>query len=231
MDRLSNYIKNGKKVTFSRLGVIFFLIALVMTVLGSAFAAYLFYRSDFQEFLTSIPPVEIQDAQVQKPLDFTWEKEVDNGAFRLRIDTTKDTSSDTLENGFFLTRQRLYVYFKGEAKEITLPKEKTTVDYHVISKALFRGVLNLVLLFGAILFLLLWMGYFGTYLFSHFALWCIQKQADKEALSRSLLVGWLSIFGLNFFLFLMGRGFSLSTGVLLSSVIAVFCILRVNKEN
>jgi len=231
MDRLSNYIKNGKQVTFSKLGVIFFVIALVLTGIGAVLSSYLFYRSDFQDFLKDIPAVEIQDGQVQKPLDLNWEKKLDNGSLDLRIDTTRDKISDSFENAFVLTRQKLYIYYKGDVKEIELPKEKTTVNYQVISKVLFRGIINLILLFGALLFLLLWIGYFGTYLFSRFAFWCLQKKADKGVFTRSLLVGWLSVFGLNFLLFLFGYGFSLSTGILFASLITFFCVLRVSKES
>ena len=231
MDKLSNYIKNGKPLTFSKLGIIFLLVTFVLTGLGFALGTYLFYRPDFQDFIRDIPPVEIQDAQVQKPLDLTWERDLEHDEFRLRIDTTKDTSSDTFANGFLLTRQKLYVYFKGQAKEIELPKEKTIINTQVISKALFRGIINLILLSGALLFLLLWIGYLGTWLFSRFAFWCLQKSADKEVLSRSLLVGWLSVFGLDFLLFLFGYGFSISMGILFASLITLFCSLRVNKEN
>ena len=231
MDKLSNYIKNGKPVTFSKLGIIFLLVTFVLAGLGFALGTYLFYRPDFQDFIKDIPPIEIQDGKVQKPLDLTWEKDLNSEELRLRIDTTKDTASGTFENGFLLTRQKLYVYLKGEGKELQLPQEKTIINTQVISKVLFRGIINLILLSGALLFLLLWIGYLGTWLFSRFAFWCLQKSADKGVLSRSLLVGWLSVFSLDFLLFLFGYGFSLSMGILFASLITLFCALRINKES
>ena len=100
MDKLSNYIKNGKPVTFSKLGIVFLLVTFVLACVGFALGTYLFYKPDFQDFIKEIPSIEIQNGQVQKPLDLTWEKDLNSEELRLRIDTTKDTASDAFENGF-----------------------------------------------------------------------------------------------------------------------------------
>ena len=230
MDCLSRYIQNGKVLHWKKIIAVFLGVALLCTLLLGGKLAYTFYQSDFQNFLKSIPVIDIQDKTVLKPENTTWKTVIPDSNIKLCIDTTENPRTEAPEVGLLLTRKNLIFAFNGQIKEYELPQEKTTIDTPFLQQMIRVVIINTCLFIGIILLFFFLLGYGATISLASLILWGFKRQTDKIMIRKAALIGWVSVLLLDFVLIFGGYGFSLLTGVVIATTIALLG-LYLSKSN
>ena len=226
MDRLSLYIQNGEKLTLKKVFMVFAILTLIWSGIIYTLSSYLIKTPEVQQFIKDVPTIDIQNGQVIEPIDTVWHKTLPMADAVLYIDTTQDEMTSFPEpTAFYLTRKKIYMAVQGQVQEESLSNENISINQEVLLKAAQSLVPRLTLLVAGLTLLFLWIGWGGTYLLGRLFLGWRTQPTDREVVKRAAYIGWLSVFGLNVILLILGHGLGLLGAILTATAISVFSVI------
>jgi hypothetical protein len=228
MDRLNNYIQNGKQLTTNKIFLIFSSIGLIAGCIFYILTYFLINSSDIQTVLNDIPTIIIQDGIVQSPQ--SWNKEVPKLDLVLSIDISSDTPKTTQSNFLFLGRNKYIQSTQGIVQEYILSGYSGEINKNTIISFLKEGMIKTAIFIALFILIFMYLGYYGTYFFSKFILVLLGKKTSTEITKKSSFVGWISVMLLNLILIFFSAGLGWLIAVPTASAISVFCILKGKKE-
>ena len=230
MDKLTNYIQNGKPLTGKKLLVIFAMLALVWGGAIYALMLYFVQKPEAQQFIQDIPAIEIRDGYIVNPTDTIWHKTFPGTDAEFYVDTTQDeVSSLPAPTVFYMTRRKVYMSVQGQVQEEELSTENILINKDTLTEAIHSFVPKVALLMAILTFLLLWCGMWGTYLLCRLFLSLKEQTPDRELVKRSVCIGWLSVFGLNIILLILGHGFGLLSAITIATIISIFSVIYTTR--
>ena len=232
MDKLSNYIQNGKEMPLRKAVFIFVIIGFVCGMISYALSNYVATSSNFQKFLTDIPTLEIQNGQIQSPRDTVWERDFPHTKVKLVIDTTKDDLSiSTHTNAFYISKTKFYLASAGQVQSAPLPKESTIITGEMLKEAVPSMIQSLSISVGVFTLVILFLGYILTLFLIRVAQWTFKKDYEKSARSRAAFFSWMTIMAFNLILHILGYGFNFVIATVFSAGMALFMLRWISQKD
>lgn len=228
MDRINNYIQDGKILTGNKLFSIFLLIGCLFAGIFYAFTSVVINGSDIQTVLKEIPTITIKDGIVQSPK--AWEKELPHFNVSLAIDNTSDTPKVKKKNMLYLGRTKYIMIGQGATHEYLLKGFSSEITANDILNYLKKGIVQTALVIGVFILLFLYLGFYGTYFLSRLIIRLLKKDIYRDIIKRASFIGWISVTILNLILIFFNGGLGLLVSIPTASVIAVFCVLKGKNE-
>ena len=228
MDKLNNFIQNGKQLTVKNIFLTFTSISLIMGSIFYLLTYLLINRSDVQSVLNDIPTITIQDGIVQSPQ--IWSREIPKLDLVLSIDNTSDTPKTNQGNFLFLGKSKYIMSTQGIIQEYILSGYSGEITKNTIISFLKKGMIQTALFIALFILIFMYLGYYGSYFFSKFILTLFRKIPTTDIIKRASFVGWISVMILNLILVFFNAGFGWIVAIPTASVISVFCILKGKQE-
>ena len=228
MDKLNNFIQNGKQLTIKNIFLTFTSISLIMGSVFYLLTYLLINRSDVQSVLNDIPTITIQDGIVQSPQ--IWSREIPKLDLVLSIDNTSDTPKTNQGNFLFLGKSKYIMSTQGIIQEYILSGYSGEITKNTIISFLKKGMIQTALFIALFILIFMYLGYYGSYFFSKFILTLFRKIPTTDIIKRASFVGWISVMILNLILVFFNAGFGWIVAIPTASVISVFCILKGKQE-
>ena len=235
MDKVKNYVINGKPLSAQKIFLMLLGITGVLMILFAGVLWWSYHQNQVESLLQEVPVIEIQDGEVRQPTDTVWEKSFPSAGVLLRIDTTRDIPEISGKNGLFLGRKQMILLTSGQAETFPLPSEALTINRSFLEKTIRAGIGNLVLIVGCLCLFSLLIGYWGTVGLTHIMGFLIGRKLVAHTVRRSSFIGWNLILILDILLLLSGHGFTFPIAVLGATGISLLCqfysIYRGNKTS
>lgn len=209
MKKLSQFIKSGK----GRGLKLVFWTTLLLSLLFGTFTYYtgvqFFKHKLITEFVDSVPTFTIKDGVIQDQ-NLKWSAYIPMTRFPVVIDTTQDTLSLPVPDGWYITRSAMFsVSNRGTQVDRAALLDNQEISPTYIYSTLKRFALSFAVGIFVFFFIVSWLAYLLAVALTALFAWCIRAKLATHRAWRVAAITW--VLGLLFAIILAFGGFVFST--------------------
>jgi hypothetical protein len=234
MEKIVNYIKNGKGIGFIFLLAVAVLITLIITIKFKEFSVPI--REEIVTISKDFLPITVSEGKIISPTntyirkDIKLSKNDNEDSFPIVLDTRSETSSIPSEKyGIFIMTDQVYMVAKNEIKKLNL--NDGTINQEVFEKKLNSFMGSIFFIFSILYIVILSLSYLLEVLIAtgigHLFI-KYHKQTDKYTFSSLMRLNSLIVAGLELIIGLSRMNVHL---FIFMAIVIVIQLIFINNDN
>lgn len=244
MNKILNYIANGKGRGLKYVALFVFLICLIGGfVLYSLAMQRVTTDENIQRVLNQIPTLTIVDGKVVSPenayIQIPFEDGFNDG---IVIDTRVGSTPDlNFNNGMYITTDKIYLKTYNDIADEVQVLNISDIGTHTIDRDLLNKMVSIIMMMSAVsvsvlLFFILWVGFLFMAVTTGVFFWVLGAKLTKGTTARASTVSWMGMMTLNIILMMIGINVQsiptiFAAGVVLAIILVFMAFKRIEKQN